>query len=249
MAKLKRSGAAYEVCNRGPWTTVEYKEWPDFSLGQTTALTGGAGADFRSGALADLLLAPFVGENYHQPEQVHGTRVAAVKKNSCCYRNVDGLLTSRPKQVLTVLTADCLPIFIKEADNSRWALVHAGWRGLTAGIVPRTLKKEFKGPVDVLAGAAISPESYKVGDEVVEAAASSLGMTVEDLVSLEVVQGGGEKYRLDLQALLHQQLQISPVCVNSLLCTPLSTDGDLIPLISYRCQKSKKRMLHWIYRE
>ncbi|GEM_PF-4406414 len=249
MTELSRSEAPFRVCNRGPWTTVEYEAWPDFSLGQTTALTGGAGANFRSGDLADMLITSFIGENYHQPEQVHGRRVAECQKFSCCYRNLDGLVSSRPNQVLTVLTADCLPVYIKEVDNSRWALVHAGWRGLTAGIVTRTLRSKFSGPVDVLVGTGISPKTYMIGEEVAEAAASSLDLEVSELLTLNVLRGDKTEYYLDLQELLRQQLQRDTISVNSFSCTTLSTDGDKVPMISFRCQKSEERMLHWIYKE
>ena len=36
---------------------------------------------------------------------------------------------------MMLLTADCLPVAIARADGRRLAVLHAGWRGLEAGVV------------------------------------------------------------------------------------------------------------------
>src|SRR5947209_8711880 len=79
--------------------------------------------------------------------QVHGADVREVVEEPASGRFLepgaepfpksDGLVTSLAGRALTLLTADCLPVAIAAADGSRLALLHAGWRGLEAGIGER----------------------------------------------------------------------------------------------------------------
>ena len=50
------------------------------------------------------------------------------------YEQCDGLWTDEPGQGLMLVTADCLPIALARADGDRLVVLHAGWRGLLAGI-------------------------------------------------------------------------------------------------------------------
>ena len=47
----------------------------------------------------------------------------------------DAAVTRTPGTVLAILTADCLPILLCAADGSEIGAVHAGWRGLAAGVI------------------------------------------------------------------------------------------------------------------
>jgi YfiH family protein len=77
----------------------------------------------------------------------------------------DGLVTSSRGRALTLLTADCLPIAIAAADGSRLALLHAGWRGIEAGVI-----EAGAAAVGTEAMAAIGPGAgpccYEVGEDV-----------------------------------------------------------------------------------
>ncbi|XSG85329.1 MAG: peptidoglycan editing factor PgeF [Methylohalobius sp. ZOD2] len=80
----------------------------------------------------------------------------------------DAVFTSRPNIVLAVLTADCLPILL--TDGTTCAAVHAGWRGLLAGIVDNALAvPPWRHPPMAWLGPAIGPEAFEVGAEVKEA--------------------------------------------------------------------------------
>ena len=86
----------------------------------------------------------------------------------------DALVTARPGILLGILTADCLPVIIVDRRCRAVAVVHAGWRGLLAGVVPATLevleRRYGIGAADlrVYCGPAIGRCCYRVGDEVVE---------------------------------------------------------------------------------
>lgn len=111
---------------------------------------------------------------WHLMRQVHGSEVGVVDASTppgAELRDVDALVTSEPGRVLVVLTADCLPVLIAGADAV--AVVHAGWRGIVADVVGRTvdaLVARGEDPVRlaVAVGPAIGGCCYEVGEEVAD---------------------------------------------------------------------------------
>jgi polyphenol oxidase len=82
----------------------------------------------------------------------------------------DGLWTDEPGLPMLKLTADCVPIAIARADGDRpaLALLHAGWRGLAAGVVEAGVAALGGGTLRAVVGPAIGPCCYEVGPEVAE---------------------------------------------------------------------------------
>lgn len=85
-------------------------------------------------------------------------------------RTADASYTTQVNTVCAVLTADCLPAIFTDANGTRVAAAHAGWRGLCDGVLEETLKT-FPNPAEVMVwlGPAIGPEAFEVGPEVREA--------------------------------------------------------------------------------
>lgn len=69
-----------------------------------------------------------------------------------------------------VMTADCLPVLITNSQGSQVAAIHAGWRGLAAGIIEQSIKT-FNQHDELLVylGPAIGPSAFEVGEEVYQA--------------------------------------------------------------------------------
>jgi polyphenol oxidase len=80
----------------------------------------------------------------------------------------DASLTRVPNTVCAVMTADCLPVLLCDETASVVAAVHAGWRGLAAGVIENTLDAMACPAARLLAylGPAIGAASFEVGDEV-----------------------------------------------------------------------------------
>ena len=101
--------------------------------------------------------------------QVHGCRVAdASRAATGC--EADAAFADGPGQVCAVLTADCLPLLVTDRAGAQVAAVHAGWRGLAAGVVEAALDR-FRGAAEDLVvwlGPAIGPRAFEVGAEVRE---------------------------------------------------------------------------------
>lgn len=82
--------------------------------------------------------------------------------------DADASYTQEASQVLAIMTADCLPVFLATRDGSELALVHAGWRGMANGIIERAVE-QFEAPANEICawlGPAISQQAFEVGDDV-----------------------------------------------------------------------------------
>ena len=81
----------------------------------------------------------------------------------------DGLWTDVPEIPLLAMSADCLPIAVAATDGRRrLAVLHAGWRGLSEGVVAAGVAALGDGPKAAVIGPAIGPCCYEVGEEVAE---------------------------------------------------------------------------------
>ena len=97
--------------------------------------------------------------------QVHGDRVLDRTTLGATPPEADGSWTDQTLLPCTVLTADCLPVLFCDRGGSRVAAVHAGWRGLRAGILARAVRAMGRPPEQLLAwiGPAIGVGAYEVG--------------------------------------------------------------------------------------
>jgi polyphenol oxidase len=99
--------------------------------------------------------------------QVHSDRVLRAAPAMRGER-ADGLWTDEPGLPVLAMAADCLPIALvrADADDPAVAVLHAGWRGLLAGIVAAGARALGGGTLSAAVGPAIGPCCYEVGEEV-----------------------------------------------------------------------------------
>jgi YfiH family protein len=109
-------------------------------------------------------------------KQVHGVTVAdldAVKPGDVVgpREAADAAITRSPGRVCAILTADCMPVVFATASGDGVAAAHAGWRGLSAGVIRATVEALGGAPERLFAwlGPAIGPKHFEVGAEVREA--------------------------------------------------------------------------------
>ena len=100
-------------------------------------------------------------------EQVHGTNVVNADMTDCLPQ-ADACIARHRAAVCVVMTADCLPLLLCDKQGSVVGAVHAGWRGLAAGIIEATVREMDVAPQDLMAwlGPAISQQAFEVGEEV-----------------------------------------------------------------------------------
>jgi len=136
--------------------------------------------------------------------QCHGVDVVAARPGGCGV--ADGLELARADVAALVVTADCVPVVVASAARAR--LVHAGWRGIAAGLPARAARfSTMTGdePVrEAWIGPAIGPCCYEVGDEVARAVATASGEAC-------VLRAAGSAPHLDLRAAVAAQLAAAGV--------------------------------------
>lgn len=142
----------------------------------------------------------------------------------------DALITNKKGLILTILTADCVPVLLYDREKHVVAAVHAGWRGTTAKIVEKTVKKmrEVYGckPQDIIAGVApsIGRCCYEVGEDVAE-------HFFEDTSSFDIK---GEKYMLDLPFINKKQLLNAGLLEKHIEMSGICTACEVERFFSYR---------------
>jgi YfiH family protein len=108
--------------------------------------------------------------------QIHGDNIYCIEGNKIKQNPIpqtDGLITNISGICLVIKTADCLSVFILDTKNKVISLIHAGWRGMVAGIVQKAVAKMNdvydSNPTDLLVGfgPSIGKCCYKVGNEVI----------------------------------------------------------------------------------
>jgi len=136
-------------------------------------------------------------------KQVHGNGVVRADALSESFPEADAAWTDIPGVPCSVLTADCLPLLLCHPQGLQVAAIHAGWRGLAAGVIEATLD-ELNAPYTdwlVWLGPAIGPSAFEVGEEVRE-----LFMQVDPQAHLAFKPTAPGKYLADIYQLARQRL-------------------------------------------
>jgi len=152
-------------------------------------------------------------------QQVHGADANLVTSPSTFIG--DALITRTDDLALAVLAADCIPLLVADSFSNQFALIHAGWRGLAAGVIARTLS-HFPDPttLHVFLGPSISAAAYQVGAEVATHFASIPGAVVDD-----VSPDDQPRFRLDVAGVARDQLRHIGVPDAQTYLSDTTTDG------------------------
>lgn len=137
--------------------------------------------------------------------QVHGVAVHVARPEDAVGEppQADAAYTRYSGIVLAVLTADCLPLLVADATGTELAAIHAGWRGLAAGVIEATLRRFEAAPetLRVWLGPAIGPAAYEVGDDV-----RAAFLAVDECAELAFAATRPGHWLCDLYTLARQRL-------------------------------------------
>lgn len=177
--------------------------------------------------------------------QIHGTDVVdlpVLNRRETAALQADGCVTSARHQPCLVMTADCLPVLFCDRSGTWVAAAHAGWRGLCAGVLERTVAS-CRNPGELMAwlGPAIGADKFEVGEEVLEAFMAK-DSAAESAFRASPTAG---HYLADLYALARQRLQ--RVNVTAIYGGHWCTYTDTDRFFSFRRDGTSGRMASLIY--
>jgi polyphenol oxidase len=141
--------------------------------------------------------------------QVHGNEVVSVSCGEAfeTAAKADAIVSTDSTRAVSVRVADCVPVLLSTGTGRTVAAVHAGWRGVTAGVIPAALEKlleleEGQSAVKVIAaiGPCIGFDAFEVGAEVLAEFTKAFG---SDAPIRRCADGKG---RVDLRAAARLQL-------------------------------------------
>lgn len=186
-------------------------------------------------------LQPFGVKRLQWLNQTHSTRAYVVDDRSVlALQEGDGLVTQQQGVALMMMTADCLPIVVSNAQGTEIACLHAGWRGLANGIIESTLDKMQNPPAYAWIGAAISQPNFEVGAEVRDIFVAQDKANVQDFMTND-----HGKYLADLYAIARRKLQA--LGITSIMGGDRCSFAEDDYFYSYRRQAKTGRMATFIF--
>lgn len=174
-----------------------------------------------------------IGRIHIQPKQVHSNRaVSSLQFSPGC--EADACFTSDRTDLLSVLTADCVPLLMYFPERTV-AAIHAGWRGLFHEIIPNTLSQLPEGGVAAI-GPAIGVCCYEVSMDMADDFEKKFGSGIVDRTR--------EKPHLDLAGVAMRQLELCDVeeIETANICTHCHPEL----FFSYRRDGSSGRMMSFV---
>lgn len=184
-------------------------------------------------------------EQVAQAQLVHGAHVEIVTEQTPCgtyekLSKTDGLVTNVSGKALFIPVADCAAIAFYDPKHQVIAMIHAGWRGTVAGIIPETVKTMQQlgsNPADIFVG--ISPIlgkcCYQVRADLVAIFTQAFPSQARHFFEPQA----DDTYLFDIAAVFRWQLRESGVLLDHIeesgMCTACHTDE----FYSYRAERGK----------
>lgn len=170
--------------------------------------------------------------------QEHGSTIIFVDdRNKHFNYSADGCFTNKPNLLLSIFTADCLPLFffIKQPEPIV-AIVHAGWRGILSNISANFIASLFDkynvnlGEIKVCIGPSIRKCCFEIQDDII------------NLFPVTAIDKRNSKTYVDLHLIVKEQLLISGLHLENIYDSNICSCCSSGQFFSYRATGTKKRM-------
>jgi polyphenol oxidase len=145
----------------------------------------------------------FVPEELHLVDQIHGAGVLIAEgRTNTRERDQADAIVLGGGAAGAVRVADCVPILVGDLFSGRAAAIHAGWRGIEAGVIGAALAAlgDSRRTRVAAVGPCIGSCCFEVGMDVAERVAEAVGDRAV------VVRTSGDKAHVDLRLAVRRQL-------------------------------------------
>ncbi len=184
-----------------------------------------------------------------RPQQVHGVAVARCEGASLTPAEADAVVSCDSDHPVGVVTADCVPVLAALKDGSTVVAIHAGWRGLAAGVVEAGIaalgNAARGGGIVAVVGPCIGACCYEVDAPVIGPLRDRFGADLDGAIRSST---GPNHWMLDLGLLVQTDLARAGIPSENRgfirdACTRCHPDR----FHSYRRDGARAgRLLHWV---
>ncbi len=174
-------------------------------------------------------------------EQIHGNTAISADHPLDSFA-ADGIYSRTEQTICAVQTADCLPLLVCSFSSYYVAAIHAGWKGLSNGIIETTINALALPPSDILVwlGPAIGPQAFIVGEEVFQSFVDKDPTAEIAFQPLQNKQWQANLYKL-------AELRLRKLGISSIYGGNYCTFSDKLRFFSYRRDRITGRMLSLIW--
>lgn len=181
-------------------------------------------------------------------KQVHSAQVVDLDKVSSAAEPIeaDASISTRPGVACVVGVADCLPVLFAAPGARGVAAAHAGWRGLSGGVLENTVAALCHAtqcaPQDLHAwmGACIGPSAFEVGPDVLQAFGADLSQPDPQRFCPQTSADGAVRWLANLPLLARDRLRA--VGVGQVSGNDACTFCDAARFFSFRRDRITGRM-------
>jgi len=199
----------------------------------------GENLDYTSRESWQFLREEFPKVSFVSLNQTHSNLIHEVGKPIAPFVNLgegDGLTTTEPLVALTIRTADCMPVWIR--DKTRITLLHVGYQGLAKGILQKGLAYHCSSDVTVMIGAHIRSCCLEIRQDILDLFSAYTGP-----MEGGILQRSGKTW-LDMSQIVRNALKLYGI--HNILEHPECTCHQ--GWYSYRRDRTALRMGHLAYR-
>ena len=191
----------------------------------------------------DFLMDNFLPSKPYFIKQAHGKKVIDLDKNFFKSCVADGLVTRKRKQVISILTADCMPIVISSICGSIICVLHVGRKGAEFNIIESAFKilKNYNYSFEAWIGPCIS-KNYYIVDENIKKKFISIDKKYE-----EFFFENNKDLHMDLSGIATYQLKENNV--DNIYYSGLCTVKDCKDFYSFRKFSDEKRFGTFVWIE
>lgn len=182
-------------------------------------------------------------------DQVHSGRIREIKNppTGQILSATDGCVTTSTHLALCVRSADCLPLLLYDPRGHAVAAIHAGWRGLLAGIVDggvaaicRAARCRMR-EVRAVFGPAIQTSCYEVGEDIRDLFVKKYGPWAGEFFKQE------GKWKMSLMDLAVNRLKRAGVPIRHIQVCRLCTACHPSRYYSFRSRGESGRFVSYIF--
>lgn len=167
--------------------------------------------------------------NLRRIHQVHGDHIIDQTGGGSDTPKADAHLTRNPSEALVISTADCIPLMIACLDSDWIGAIHAGWRGVEARIVPKTLEALTRRQgsllqIQIWIGPHIRLRSFEVQEDVAQRLEASAPKADPNRIRHPSINS--DRVLIDLNLLVRAQLEEFGIGANRIHDIAIDTVPD-----------------------